>query len=47
MPATERACTYRQSLDYVTRYCDFIPGRDMDLILGENIVNLFRLESKQ
>ena len=29
--------TYRQSLDYIRQYCDFISPEDMDLILGENM----------
>ncbi len=30
MPNVERNCTYRQLLDYLRRYCDFIPPSDMD-----------------
>ncbi len=44
MPAVERACTYKQSLDYIRYHCDFIPSADMDLILGENLVTLFGLK---
>ena len=40
MPNVERHCTYRQSLDYVRNYCDFIPPRHMDLICGENVKQL-------
>jgi predicted TIM-barrel fold metal-dependent hydrolase len=43
MPNVERYCTYRQSLDYFRKYCDFIPATDMDLILGENLARLFDL----
>jgi predicted TIM-barrel fold metal-dependent hydrolase len=35
MPNVERFCTYRQSLDYVRRYCGFLTAREKDLILGE------------
>lgn len=43
MPNVERFCTYRQSLDYVRRYCDFLTSRDMDLILGANAARLYDL----
>lgn len=43
MPNVERYCTYRQSLDYLRRYSDVIPGSDMDLILGDNLAALFGL----
>jgi predicted TIM-barrel fold metal-dependent hydrolase len=43
MPNVLRFCTYRQSLDYLRRYCDFIAPSDMDLILGGNLQRLFRL----
>lgn len=43
MPAVERVCTYRQSLDYLRYYCDFITPQDMDKILGDNAVQLFRI----
>ena len=35
--------TYRQSLDYIRSYCDFIPDEDMELILGGNMARLLRL----
>ena len=35
--------TYRQSLDYIRSYCDFIPGEDMELILGGNMARLLGL----
>lgn len=41
MPNVERSCTYRQSLDYLRRYCDFIPAADMELILGGNANRLY------
>lgn len=43
IPAAERVCTYRQSLDYLRRYCDFISPGDMDKILGTNAAKLFGL----
>jgi len=43
MPNVERNCTYRQSLDYLRKYCDFIPSGDMDRILGGNLAELFGL----
>lgn len=41
MPNVERHCTYRQSLDYLRLYCDFIPKADMELICGGNVAHLF------
>ena len=41
MPCTERICTYRQSLDYLRRYCTFMSDADMDLVLGGNLKRLF------
>ena len=35
MPNVERFCTYKQSLDYIRRYCPFLSAREKDLILGE------------
>jgi predicted TIM-barrel fold metal-dependent hydrolase len=35
MPNVERFCTYRQSLDYVRKYCPFLTAREKDLILGD------------
>ena len=32
--------TYRQNLDFLRSYCDFIPQSDMDLILGGNMARI-------
>ena len=32
--------TYRQNIDYIRRYCGFIPGSDMDSILGGNMARI-------
>jgi predicted TIM-barrel fold metal-dependent hydrolase len=45
MPNVERNCTYRQSLDYLLRYCTFIAPNDMDLIIGGNAARLLKLHS--
>lgn len=42
MPNVERHCTYRQSLEYLRSYCDFIPTAEMSLICGGNVVRLMR-----
>ena len=47
MPNVERFCTYRQSLDYVRRYCDFLTAGEMDLILGGNAARLYGLPRNQ
>ncbi len=41
MPNVERHCTYRQSLDYLRRHCNFIPSHHMSKICGDNIARLF------
>jgi predicted TIM-barrel fold metal-dependent hydrolase len=46
MPNTERNCTYKQSLEYLSRYCTFIPSDAMEKIIGGNAVNLFKIKSK-
>jgi predicted TIM-barrel fold metal-dependent hydrolase len=43
MPNVERFCTYRQSVDYVRRYCSFLSAREKDAILGDNVAALFDL----
>ena len=44
MPAVERVCTYRQSLDYLRFHCRFIAPDDMEKILGGNAVKLFCID---
>ena len=34
MPFQNRHCTYRQSIDHVVKYCDFLSQEEMDLIMG-------------
>jgi hypothetical protein len=34
MPNVERFCTYRQSVDYVRRYCSFLPAAGKDAVLA-------------
>ncbi len=41
MPNVERYCTYRQSLDYVRKYCTFLNAREMDLVLGGTAAELY------
>jgi predicted TIM-barrel fold metal-dependent hydrolase len=43
LPNVERNCTYRQSLEYLTRTGDFLSPREMDLVLGDNLASLFHL----
>jgi predicted TIM-barrel fold metal-dependent hydrolase len=45
MPNVERNCTYKQSLDYLVRYCDFIQPQHIDMIVGGNAANLYSLNS--
>ena len=34
MPFQNRHCTYRQSIDHIVKYCDFLSQEEMDLIMG-------------
>jgi predicted TIM-barrel fold metal-dependent hydrolase len=45
MPNVERNCTYKQSLTHLTKYCDFIKPKDMDLILGGNIARILKIRT--
>lgn len=45
MPNVERNCTYKQSLDYLLSYCEFITPRHMDLIVGGNAERIFGLNT--
>lgn len=38
----ERNCTYRQSLEYLTLNLDFLTPSELDLILGGNVLRLFK-----
>lgn len=45
LPNVERNCTYRQSLDYLFHTADFMTPLDLDRLLGDNLTELFGLES--
>lgn len=45
MPNVERNCTYKQSLTYLTKYCDFIDRKDMELVLGGNIARILKIKT--
>lgn len=45
VPNVLRHCTYAQSLEYLRRHADFVPGADMELILGGNLARMFCLSS--
>ena len=46
MPNVGRFCTYKQSLDYVRRHCDFLSEREMDRILGGNLASLLQVPAR-
>ncbi len=46
MPAVERVCTYRQSLDYLRCHCDFLTPQEMDKILAQNAMKLFHIDDR-
>ena len=46
MPNVERFCTYRQSVDYVRRHCDFLSASEKDAILGGTIDGLLGISAR-
>jgi len=47
VPNVERFCTYAQSLNYLKDYCDFISKEDMALILGGNLMRIFKKKGEE
>jgi predicted TIM-barrel fold metal-dependent hydrolase len=45
MPFQNRFCTYRQSIDYITRYCDFLSADDRAWIFGGTAARILGLEA--
>jgi hypothetical protein len=39
MPNVERFCTYKQSIDYIRNYCEFLSSAEKDCILGGNVLD--------
>ncbi len=44
MPAAERSITYRQAMDYVRVYAEFMSEEDKSLFFGGNAARLFGLD---
>ena len=44
IPNVERFCSYKQSLDYVRRYCEFLTPREKDLILGDTCAAFYGIK---
>lgn len=44
IPNVERFCTFKQCIDYVRRYCNFLSASEKDLILGENVIDLCKIK---
>jgi len=42
MPNVERFCTYKQCVDYIRRYCEFLTETEKELVLGGNLSALIR-----
>ena len=47
VPNVERHCTYRQSLEYLSRTCSFFKTDDLRLILGENLRRFLSITDKK
>ena len=45
-PNVERFCTYKQSLDYVRNYCEFMSAAEKDSILGDNVDQLLGISER-
>jgi predicted TIM-barrel fold metal-dependent hydrolase len=47
MPNVERFCTYKQSVDYIRTYCEFLSAREKEQILGGNLADLCGIKPTQ
>ena len=45
MPMVMRFYTYRQNLEYIRSYCDFLSPKEMDMILGGSVAKLMGVKS--
>ncbi len=45
MPNVERFCTYKQSLDYLAHYADFLKADELDKVLGGNVRALLGIDA--
>ena len=43
MPFQNRFCTYRQSRDWIEKYCDFLSPKELAMIMGGTAANILRL----
>ena len=43
MPFQNRFCTYRQSRDWIEKYCGFLSKADLDMIMGGTAARILRL----
>ena len=44
MPLVLRYWSYRQNIDYIRRYCDFLGQREKDQILGDNMARMLKVQ---
>jgi hypothetical protein len=44
MPFQNRFCTYRQSRDWIERYCGFLSEADLGLIMGGTAARVLGIE---
>ena len=47
MPFQNRFCTYRQSRDWIKKYCDFLSAGDLALIMGGTAARILGLEGEE
>ena len=45
MPFQNRFCTYRQSRDWIEKYCDFLSEEDLRLIMGGTAARVLGIRS--
>jgi hypothetical protein len=43
MPFQNRFCTYRQSRDWIEKYCTFLTPGDLSAIMGDTISRLLKI----
>jgi predicted TIM-barrel fold metal-dependent hydrolase len=46
LPFQNRFCTYRQSIDYIAHYCDFLSADDRAWIFGRAAARILGLDAQ-
>ena len=47
MPFQNRFCTYRQSREWIERYCDFLEPDELGALMGGTAARLLRIPTQE